>query len=112
MAPINLAIIVTVATPLSYNPAGKLELKELTAIRRIGLEITAVHDIQIIVGAYGERPRAAEFGRLPHLQKLAVRVENLNPRIIAIRDVDQTLLVDSDAMRKIELAGTTSFLSP
>ena len=66
VAPVDLAIIVAEAAPLGEDFAGQVELKDLTTVGRSGLEVAAVHNVEQIVRANGERPGPAEFLRLPY----------------------------------------------
>ena len=47
-------------------------------------------------------------GALPFAQKLAVCIEDFNPLVVAIGDVDPAPGIDHEVVRKAELAGTGS----
>src|SRR5260221_3040697 len=66
VAPIDLAVVIAEAAPPGEDFAGEIEFEELAAIDAGGFQIAAVHDVEKIVGADGERPGAAEFVGLPH----------------------------------------------
>ena|SRR5437764_8050290 len=66
MAPVNLAVVIAEAAPLGENFSVKVEFEELATIKACGFEVAAVDDVQQIVGADCERPRAAKFRRFPN----------------------------------------------
>ena len=49
---------------------------------------------------------------LPLVEKLAVRVEDLDAIVLAIPDVDPSLCVDRNSVRQVELARAVAFLAP
>ena len=49
---------------------------------------------------------------LPLFKELAVGIENLDPEVLAIRDIDTAGLAGDDAVRGIELAFIDAFLAP
>ena len=61
VAPIDLAVVVAETAPLGKNFSSEIELQKLAAIRRRGLEVAAVNDVEKIVRTDGKRPRAAKL---------------------------------------------------
>src|SRR5262245_25028185 len=60
----------------------------------------------------GDREARDAAGAAPLGQELAVRVEDFDPLVVAIGDVDTALRIDDEVVREAELAGTLAALAP
>src|SRR4029077_7495337 len=49
VAPVDLSIVIAEAAPFREDFSGKVEFEKLSAVRRIGLQIAAVHGVEQIV---------------------------------------------------------------
>ena len=59
-----------------------------------------------------QAPRTSKFAALPLLEKVAVAIEDLNARVCTISDVDPSLIVDCDTVRRIELTRLVTLVTP
>ena len=112
VSPINLPVIVSEAAPFGEDFSGKVEFEKLSAIGGVWFQVASINDVKEIVRADGQGPGAAKLWRTPHFQEFAVAVEDLNARVAAIRDVDQSLRIHGDAVRQIEFAGSAALVAP
>src|SRR5882672_10832029 len=97
---------------------GLRELKNLSAVS-IDFHVPAVGFVRHIAILRPDPQRAvAESDRghfaevVPLAQILSIQVEALQPGVVAIRHIDDSLIVDSDPVRLVELSRTRTRTAP
>src|SRR5690242_6356080 len=102
---------------LAYNAVNVVELAGLLASlavpsEKLSVEVDLHDPVRLSVGdkhlltwtaGYTHGPGVSDVVPLP--QVIAVRIENLHARVLAVADVDQSLRVGGDGVRQVEIAG-------
>src|ERR1043166_9275289 len=89
VGPAKLAVVLSHAAPALHNMTLKIQFQYTSAVRRLfQIRLAAIDDISVTVFSDHDIPWLAEFGAFPLREKLPVRVEDLHTRILTIRHVD------------------------
>src|SRR5579863_10500247 len=72
--------------------------------------VPAVHHPDVLIASDTQPVRISD--PLPFLQKLSICVEDFDPSIFAVSDIDAIFLVHHNAVRQIEFTGAVPVLSP
>ena len=110
--PIELAVIFTKGPPFFEDVPLQIELQYAVSARRGVMKISTVSHIYVAVSSDFQAPRTSKFAALPLLEKVAVAIEDLNAGVRTISDVDLSLIVDCNTVRRIELTRLVTLVTP
>src|SRR5689334_9314705 len=101
----HLAVLIPEAPEGRDDGASGIDLQDTRSIRRHRGLIAAVYHERLPAAAKGDAPGPAEIGALPDALEVAFFIEDLDPRVASVGDIDVAIRAKRDAVRDAELPG-------
>lgn len=112
MGPVHLSIVLTVRSPSFNDIAICISLVDARSLRTVRIGITAVNNVEEVVGPIGQPPWPAKRFGLPLRQELPLRIEQLNAAVASVGNVYSPVSVNGDTVREVEFTRTGTFVTP